>query len=157
MQTIAFFIFGLIVSFLLWVVAYLPVMGIVKILLGEWSLGLLYLLPFICLVGFLFYDMFVKTPERIRKEKLHHMYHYPNRIGKNESSSHWHSEFMAVIKEGISTTSDPNKQTDLHHCQKIVEKMSKDNIFSNFNRVFRLTGCHLQIFDSDGRSIAKIV
>lgn len=157
MQDLAIIIVGILFILLLWLVVYLPIMGFAYILLGEWALGVLYLTPLICTIGVLLYRQFVICPERKRMIELSRMHHYPRRLTKNESSDQWSKGFKAVIHGGLVSVTDPSKQKDLHQCQKIVEKMSKDNAFENLHRAFRLTGCHLEIKDSTDHTITQIV
>lgn len=150
-------IVGIIIVLLIWLFLYLPVMGFVYIFLGEYALGLLYLLPFLGLIGFLLYRQFVIEPERERKAALSRWYNYPLNLGKKVNFDQWQREFKAVIHNGLVSTTNINKQNDLNHCQKIVEKMTKDEVFNDLHRAFKLTGCHMEIKDATGHTITKIV
>lgn len=136
---------------------YLPVMGFAYLFLGEYALGLLYLLPLIGLIAVLLYRHFVTEPEKIRMAALCRMYGYPSKLTNKESADQWPKGFKEAIHNGFATTTEPDKQTDLNYCQQIVEKMKKDNKFDDLHRAFRLTGCHLEIQDPRGNTIAKIV
>ena len=136
---------------------YLPIIGFAYIFLVEYALGLLYLLPVLCLIGFVFYRQFIIKPEHERKAALSRWYKYPLYLGKKVNFDQWQRGFKAVIHNGLLTSTDVNKQNDLNHCQKIVEKMTKDEVFNDLQRAFKLTGCHLEIKDATGQTITKIV
>ena len=150
-------VIGIIIIFLGWLFLYLPVMGFAYIFLGKYALGLLHLLPLLCLIGVLLYRHFVTEPEIIRNAALCHMYNYPQRFGKRDIINHWHSGFKDVINGELSTCTDPDKKSDLNHCRHIVDKLEKDCVFENLHRAFRLTGCHMEIKDSTGHTITKII
>ena len=150
-------IIGIIILLFFWLFLYLPVMGFAYLFLGEYALGLLYILPLLCLICALLYQYFVTEPERRRMVALSRMYNYPRRLGKKDTDNHWHSEFKDVIHSGLITCTDPAKKTDLIHCQHIVDKMEKDCVFEKLHRVFRLTGCHMEIKDPSGQITTKIV
>ena len=132
-------------------------MGVAYLFLGEYALGLLYLLPFLSLIGFVLYRHFFIEPESERIVALSHWYNYPLILGKKVNFDQWNKGFKAVIHNGLVSTTDINKQNDLNHCQKIVEKMTKDEIFNNLHRAFKLTGCHMEIKDATGHTVTKIV
>lgn len=138
-------------------ILYLSVMGFAYFFLGEYASGLLHLLPLIGLIGFLLYRHFVIEPARRRWAALSHMYNFPREFTKKESADQWHRGFKAVISSGSALTTDSDKQTDLNHCQHIVEEMTKSKAFDDFHCAFRLTGCHMEIKDSTGNTITKIV
>lgn len=140
-----------------WLFLYLPIMGFAYIFWGEYALGLLYLLPLIGLIGVLLYRHFVIEPERRRWAALSRMYNFPRELTKKDTADKWHNGFKAVIHDGLVTSTGIDKQTDLNYCQQIVEKMRKDNNFDDLHRAFRLTGCHMEIKDSTGHTITKIV
>ena len=146
-----------IIVFLGWLFLYLPVMGFAYIYLGEFALGLLYLLPLMGLIGVLLYRHFVIEPERRRWAALSRMYNFPRVLSKNDTADKWHNGFKAAIHGGLVTSTDSDKQTDLAYCQQIVERMRKDNNFDDLHRAFRLTGCHLDIKDPSGHTITQIV
>lgn len=148
---------GIFILVLGWLFLYLPVMGFAYIFLGEYALGLLYLLPSIGLIGVLLYSHFVTEPKKKRMAALCRMYGYPGKLTKKESVDQWYKGFKAAIHDGLSKTTDQDKQTDLNYCQQIVENMKKDNTFDDLHRVFRLTGCHMEIIDPTGDAIAKII
>lgn len=150
-------IIGLIIALFVWLFLYLPVMGIAYLFLEEFALGLLYLLPFLGLIGFILYRQYVIEPEHERKVALSRWYKYPLHLGKKVNYDQWHRGFKAVIHNGLVSTTDSNKQNDLNHCQKIVEKMTKDDVFNDLHRAFQLTGCHMEIKDATGHTITKIV
>lgn len=150
-------IIGIIITLFAWLFLYLPVMGFAYIFLGEYALGLLHLLPLLCLIGVLLYRHFVIEPEKMRIAALSRMYKYPRRLGKSYKGNHWHSGFKDVINEGLLNCTDPDKKSDLIHCQNVVDKMEKDCVFDNLHRVFRLTGCHMEIKDCTGHTITTIV
>jgi len=132
-------------------------MGFAYLFLGEYALGLLFLLPFLCLITFKLYKQFVIEPERERKAALRRLYKYPLNLGKKVNFDQWNKGFKAVIHNGLVSTTDINKQNDLNHCQKIVEKMTKDELFNDLHRAFKLTGCHMEIKDATGHTVTKIV
>ena len=132
-------------------------MGFAYLFLGEFALGTLYLLPLIVLIAVLLYRHFVTEPEKVRMAVLSRMYNYPSHLGKDDTADQWQKGFKAVIHGGLVTCSDSDKKTDLNHCQHVVEKMEKDCSFDDLNRAFRLTGCHMEIKDSTGHTITKIV
>lgn len=148
---------GLIIALLAWLFLYLPVMGFAYLFLGEYALGLLHMLPFLSLIGFVIYCQFVIEPEHERKAALSRWYKYPLHLGKKVNYDQWHRGFKDVIHNGLVSTTDTNKQNDLNHCQKIVEKMTKDDVFNDLHRAFQLTGCHMEIKDTTGHTITKIV
>jgi hypothetical protein len=153
----ALLIVGLIIYLVIYIFAYLPILGIVQIILGEWALGLLYLLPLVCIVGVFLYWQFIIVPKRDRRTLLNTMYGFPRKLDEKESSTQWNNGFMTVIQDGINATSDSDKLADLQQCKLIVDKMSKKNAFANIHRVFRLTGCHLTITDSTNQKVTRIV
>lgn len=142
---------------LFWLMAYLPVMGVVYILIGEWIQGLFCWLPLMCFIGVVLYRHYIVQPKETLMVELSHMYKYPRRLTKNERADKWHSGFSAVIQNGIAAVDDPAKQADLKQCHKIVEKMAKDNVFHSLHRAFRITGCHLKVTDDNGRVLTQIV
>lgn len=151
------FIIAIIIGLIVFLFLFLPVMGFAYIFLGDYMLGLLYLLPLLCMIGVLLYRHFVIDPEKKRKVALSRMYNYPRHLSKIVTSDQWNRGFMAVIHGGLVTTTDTSKKADLNHCQQIVEKMTKDNTFNDLHRAFLLTGCHMEIKDSTGHTITKIV
>ena len=150
-------IIGIVIALLGWLFLYLPVMGSAYIFFGEYALGSLYLLPLIGLIAVLLYRHFVTEPEKKRMAALCRMYGYPSKLTKKESADQWPKGFKEAIHNGFATTTEPDKQTDLNYCQQIVEKMKKDNKFDDLHRAFRLTGCHMEIQDPKGNTIANIV
>ena len=150
-------IVGIIIVLLVWLFLYLPVMGFAYLFLGEYALGLLYLFPFLCLIGFILYGQFVIEPENERKAALSRWYKYPLSLGKKVNFDQWQRGFKTVIHNGLVNTTDFNKKEDLNNCQKIVEKMTKDEVFNDLHRAFKLTGCHMEIKDATGHTITKIV
>ena len=150
-------IVAIIIALLAWLFLYLPVMGFAYIFLGEYALGLLYLLPFFGLIGFVLYRQFVIEPERARTAALSRWYNYPLNLGKKVNFDQWQRGFKAVIHNGLVISTDVNKQKDLNHCQKIIEKMTKDDVFNGLHRAFKLTGCHMEVKDTTGHTITKIV
>lgn len=150
-------IVGIVLLLLGWLFLYLPVMGFAYLYLGEFALGMLYLLPLLCLIGVLLYRHYIIDPENGRRAALSRMYNYPQRLSKRETVNHWHSGFNDVIRGGIVTCTDSDKKMDLSHCKSIVDKLEKECVFENLHRAFRLTGCHMEIKDSTGHTIAKIV
>ena len=150
-------VIGIILLFLGWLFLYLPVMGFAYLYLGELALGLLYLLPLLCLIGRFLYRHYVIEPEKTRMAALSRMYKYPQCLGKKDTANQWYRGFKDVIHAGLITCTDPDKKSDLSHCLHVVEKMGKDCSFDGLNRAFRLTGCHLEVKDSTGHIITKIV
>lgn len=150
-------IVGIIIVLFAWLFLYLPVVGFAYLFLGEYALGLLYLIPSLCLIGLVMYYQFVIEPKHNRKVALSRWYKYPLLLGKKTNYEQWHNGFKVVIHNGLVSTTDTNKKNDLSQCQKIVEKMTKDEIFNDFQRAFKLTGCHLEIKDATGHTITKIV
>lgn len=150
-------IVGIVLLLLGWLFLYLPVMGFAYLYLGEFALGLLYLLPLLCLIGVLLYRHCVIEPENKRRQALSRMYGYPQRLGKKDTTNHWHSKFKDAIHGGLVTCTDSDKKTDLNHCLRVVDKIEKDSVFENLHRAFRLTGCHMEIKDPTGHTIIKVV
>lgn len=151
------FIIALIIALMALLFLCMPVAGFAYFFLGEYLKGLLFLLPLLCLIGFLLYRQYVTKPERNRLAALSRWYNYPLSLSKKVDSTLWHRGFKKVINDDIVTTTDSGKQDDLKHCLQIVEKMAKDDTFNGFHRAFRLTGCHLEIKDTSGRTINRIV
>lgn len=156
-ELMTFFVAVLLVWFLVWLFLYLPVIGFAYLYSGEFSLGLLHILPVLCLIGVYLFYHFVIEPKIVLRAALSRMYIFPLQLDKTDTAERWYNGFKKVVHDGIASTSDLTKQTDLNHCKRIVEKMTKDSIFNNFHRAFRLTGCHMEIKDSSGHSITKIV
>lgn len=77
----------------------------------------------------------------------------------DSSLSVWDREFHKVVKSAIELTSDDAKLSELQRCQNIVDGLGKPKYGSPFykiNNAFRLTGCHITITDSKGKTITKI-
>lgn len=75
------------------------------------------------------------------------------------SLSAWSREFHKVIESAIESTSDDDKLSELQHCKNVVDRLCKPKYGSPFykiNNAFRLTGCHITITDSKGKTITKI-
>lgn len=151
------FVIGIIIVLIAWLFLCMPVTGFAYFFLGEYLKGLLFLLPLLCLIGFLLYRQYVTKPEWNRMAALSRWHNYPLSLCKKVDSTLWHRGFKKVINDGIVTTIDTSKKNDLKHCLQVVEKMANDNAFNGFHRAFRLTGCHLEIKDSSGRIINRIV
>lgn len=151
------FIIALIVALMALLFLCMPVAGFACFFLGEYLIGLLFLLPLLCLLAFLLYRQYITKPERNRMAALSRWYGYPFLLCRKVDSTLWHRGFKKVINDGIVATTDLSKQTDLKRCLQIVEKMAKDDTFNGFHRAFRLTGCHLKIEDPASHSITKIV
>lgn len=156
-ELIGIIVAAIVLTFLGWLFIYLPIMGFVYLFLGKYALGILYIIPLLCPIGYFLYRYLVIEPEKTRRAALCRMYDYPQRLNKKETVNHWYSVLKDVITIGLTTCSDPNKKSDLDQCQHIVNKMENDDIFDKFHRAFRLTGCHMKIKDSNGRTISKIV
>lgn len=76
------------------------------------------------------------------------------------SLSAWEREFHKVIESAIESTSDDEKLSELQRCQNVVDGLNQPSYGSPFykiNNAFRLTGCHLTVTDSEGKTITKIV
>lgn len=156
-ELIIIFIIGVIITFLGWLFLYLPVMGFANLYLGEFALGLLFLLPLLCLIGGLCYRHYINEPEKIRMAALSRMYRYPLSLSKKVNSDQWHKGFLKAIHEGLANVDGGSKQADLNICERVVKKMAKENAFNDFQRAFKLTGCHMEIKDSAGNTVTKIV
>ena len=98
-----------------------------------------------------------------RKEALHKMYELPD-VVRNEYGYEWDSEFQRAITKAIEEATVNEKRTELQQCQKVAKGMIKDSgrhtldrPFYSINQAFRLTGCHLTITDSQGKTITQIV
>lgn len=150
-------IIAIIIFIVGWFFLYLPIMGFAYLFLGEYALGFLYLVPLLCLIGYILYRYFVIEPEKIRKNALSRMYNYPQHLSKEKILNQWHSKFKEVILREIGKCKYPDKKSDLNQCLQVVDKMEKNKIFDKLYRVFRLTGCHMDIKDSNGQTITKIV
>ena len=94
---------------------------------------------------------------------MHKMYNLPD-VVRNEYGHKWDKEFQQVISKAIEEATDNEKRTDLLQCQKVAKEMMKDSSLSRFdrpfyiiNQAFFLTGCHLTITDSQGKTITQIV
>ena len=97
-----------------------------------------------------------KWPHWKREEALHKMYNYHESISL-EFGEQWGIEFQRVLSKAIDSTEDPEKKSDLKHCQNVVKEIKDDAGFYYLQHTFRLTGCHISITDSNGKHIAKIV
>ena len=62
-------VIGIIIVFLCWLFLYLPIMGFAYLYLGDFALGLLHLLPLLCLIGVLLYRHYVIAPEKTHLEE----------------------------------------------------------------------------------------
>ena len=156
-ELLIIFIIGIILIFLGWLFLYLPVIGFAYLFLGEYSLGLLHQLPLLGLIGVLLYRHFVIEPKRWQWAALSRMYRYPLSLSKKVNSDQWHKGFLKAIYEGLAIVDGPSRKTDLDHCKRVVEKMAKDGAFNGLQRAFKLTGCHMEIKDSVGNIVSKIV
>ena len=119
---------------------------------GEIVYGILWLLPPIIHIVYIIF----KWPHWKREKALHKMHNYPESINL-EFGYQWEREFQSLISKAIESTKDPEKRSDLEHCQNVVNKISDNSGFYYLQRTFRLTGCHISITDSNGKRITKIV
>lgn len=156
-ELIGIIIAAIVLAFLGWLFLYLPIMGFAYLFLGKYALGFLYILPLLGPIGYVLYRYFVIEPEKKRRAALCRMYDYPQRLSKKKTTNNWYSGLKDTILKGLATCSEPNKVSDLNQCKKVVDKMENDGIFDKFHRVFRLTGCHIEIKGSNGQTIVKIV
>ena len=136
-----------------------PICGVQALLEGEIGLGIFFLLPLMIALCVLVYKLLYDRPRKKQQEALHKMYNLPQDI-YGEYGEVWGRKFQKVIAKAIKTTDDPEKLTDLKHCQRVVKEMSAyslDSPFYEINNAFRLTGCHFIIKDSQGNTITQIV
>lgn len=130
--------------------------GLFAIVEGDYFYAFLLYMPLICcLLYFVFYRITI-VPSNKRKEALRKMYKYPRRLVK-EDGEQWGKVFLQLINAELDNISESQSKKDLQQCQHIVKKMTKDEVFKNLHRAFRLTGCHLMVTDNDGKPITKIV
>lgn len=100
-----------------------------------------------------------------RQKLLREMYFLPDEA-RDDDKGVLCKNFQEVIAKAIESTSDATKLSDLKQCQSVVTQLNKGSQrcyptwfspFSNINKAFRLTGCHIIITDSEGKTIKKIV
>lgn len=142
--------------------------GVTAMLEGDVDVAMRFLfLPIVLLCGALSSIIFEKLyvqPQQKRQEALRKRYFLPQFAANNDYGV-WEKKFQKVIAQAIEETSDSTKNSDLKHCQRVVEEMNKGlcgqstyySPFSKINDSFRITGCHLTITDSEGNIITKIV
>lgn len=140
-----------------------PCCGIQALLDGEIGMAMFFFLPLAFALCVLAYHELYEKPNEKRQEALRKMYNLP--IGfSHEYGEVWDKEFQKVIKKAIESTSDTAKLSELRRCQNVAKEMIKDSgpnrldrPYYKINNAFRLTGCHLAITDSEGKTIAQIV
>ena len=153
--------FGFIVFCILCMVIfiYLPFIGMVYFFQGEAGLGVLCLLPLVCLIAGIIYYEFVFRPKREAEDKrqadLRNIYHYPKRLSKYEDGEMAGLNLLHIIKDAEKRSADPRGKVDLQHCERVVRKMNDRKSFDDLYRALRLTGCHLDIKDAYGRTIYR--
>lgn len=100
-----------------------------------------------------------------RQKILREMYSIPDEA-RDDDEGVLCKNFHEAIEKAIGSTSDATKLSDLKQCQSVVTQLNKGSQrcyptwfspFSNINKAFRLTGCHIIITDSEGKTIKKIV
>lgn len=155
-ELISYCVIFFVIYFVGWLFLYLPIMGFIYIFSAEYSTGMLYLLPLFGLYCVLLYRVYVILPERRRQELLREKFNYPSSLDDKENADQWHIVFFNVINDKIANTTE-DKQEDLKRCQQVVKRMATSNAFNKFHKAFRLTGCHMEIKDPSGQTIAKIV
>lgn len=140
-----------------------PICGVQALLKGEIGTGIFFLSPLMIVLCALAYQLLYEEPREKRKEALHKMYKLPD-VVRDEYGDKWDSEFQRAITKAIDEATDNEKRTDLQQCQKVAKGMIKesgrytfDRPFYSINQAFRLTGCHLTITDSQGKTITQIV
>lgn len=154
---------------ILFVLLFLTWCGVTAILGGDIDLGMDFLfLPIVLLCGALssiIFEKLYEQPQQKRQEALRKRYFLPQ-FATNNDYGVWETKFQKVIAQALEETSDSTKNSDLKHCQRVVEEMNKGlcgqrttyySPFSKINDSFRITGCHLTITDSEGNIITKIV
>ena len=106
---------------------------------------------------------YLEYSKQKRQEALHKMYNLPD-VVRDEYGHKWDREFQQVISKAIEEATDNEKLTDLLQCQKVAKEMIKDSKpyrfdrpYYSINQAFCLTGCHLTITDSKGKTITQIV
>lgn len=126
---------------------------------GEVWMGLLFLLPLVCLIAGVIYYEFVFRPKREAEKKhqadLRNIYHYPKHLRRYEDSEMAGLNLLHIIKDAEEQSADPRKKADLQHCERVVRKMNDGKSFDELYRALRLTGCHLDIKDAAGRTIYR--
>ena len=150
-----------IVLFFLFIV--FPICGVQALMKGEIGTGLFFLSPLMLALCGLAYQLFYEKPRKKRQEALRKKYDLPD-VVRDEYGDKWDREFQKVIVQAIKSATDNEKRTDLQQCQKVAKEMIKDSgeyrldrPFYRINKAFRLTGCHLTITDSQGKTITQIV
>jgi len=140
-----------------------PICGVQALLKGEIGTGIFFLSPLMIVLCALAYHLLYGKPREKRKEALYKMYELPD-VVRNEYGDEWDSEFQRAITKAIEEATDNEKRTELQQCQKVAKGMIKDSgrhtldrPFYSINQAFRLTGCHLTITDSQGKTITQIV
>lgn len=106
-------------------------------------------------MSYLLYKYLVTKPRQRHLDDLRRIYHIPNHLSKNEDSEMPTLRLMKIIKDAAEQTTDPQKKTDLQHCEQIVRKMKDDKSFNDIYRALRLTGCQLIIKDAGGQLIDR--
>lgn len=140
-----------------------PICGVQALMKGEIGMGIFFLSPLTFALCGLAYQLLYEKPREKRQEALHKMYNLPD-VVRDEYGEKWDREFQTVISKAIDSTTDNEKRTDLRHCQKVAKEMIKDSgtyrldrPFYRINKAFRLSGCHLTITDSQGKTITQII
>ena len=134
--------------------------GVLIIIDGDYDYALKYFYPLlfmICLViVVMIHGKYVYEPREKLKESLRKMHNYPKRI-IHEDGEQWGKAFQRIIEKTIDNVTEEDKKKDLQQCERIVKKMTKEKSFDNLHRAFRLTGCHVEITDDNGKLITKVV
>ena len=140
-----------------------PVCGVQALLKGEIGTGIFFLSPLTIVLCVLAYQQLIEKPREKRQEALYKMYNLPD-VVRDEYGHKWDREFQQVISKAIEEATDNEKRTNLLQCQKVAKEMIKDSKpyrfdrpYYSINQAFCLTGCHLAITDSQGKTITQIV
>lgn len=140
----------------------LPALGFQEIGKGNIVEGILYLLPLLCLIAYLTYYIFNILPKEKLSEAACKKYHLPDSFLIQGDSWKWEKSFQSVIEKALEKETDPEKIKEIQICQNIVQNIHKDPLqhysgFSNMDRAFYLTGCHIKITNDKGETIVQIV
>ena len=140
-----------------------PICGIQSLEEGEIGSAIFFLFPLFVLICGIIINLCVIGPRKKRQAALNKMYNLPD-VVRDEFGHTWNREFQQVISKAIEEATDNEKRTDLLQCQKVAKGMIKDSNpcrfdrpYYSINQAFCLTGCHLTITDSQGKTITQIV
>ena len=140
-----------------------PICGVQALMKGEIGTGIFFLSPLTFALCGLAYQLLYEKPREKRQEALRKKYNLPD-VVRDEYGHKWDREFQQVISKAIEEATDNEKRTDLLQCQKVAKGMINDSNpcrfdrpYYSINQAFCLTGCHLTITDSQGKTITQIV